>query len=288
MKLSELIEHFDDIPSNLETPDEFLVFNKYDKPFVQYIDRTKYAYSVKLYDDSNMTFEVKDRDTVDLEFLYYYLILNSSLLKTSSGGMQTFELEHLTIDFINNININNLPPIDKQYKLLKIIKRIYDLGIVSVSEEISKLFESNQRYLRDELRQSSTLRNELRQSSTLCNELRQSNTNTVQLNELINIKDNARFNVEILKANITGKYIEVIDHDIIMPEYLVYYLNYALTDIMGYKNLIDEYNRVWVELLPIQEQHKVVKYLQTNDDKIKNLNEIRKEFKSILRELILF
>jgi hypothetical protein len=267
MKLSEIITHITDFSNHPEGVD-YLLISKYETPHITII---------RYFTNNNDDKMIFKSDKVNMEYLEYYLIMNMKLLK--KGGNVTrnengYDLDHLTPEYIGNIEIKTLPPIEVQETLLESIRKIYDMDIDLTDEEINKLFNINFDIINNNL-----INNKYYGGS-----------------ELFKITNVTLFFKNVLKGicdkNI-NECIEIIKPDIIMVQYLIYYLHYnkSLLDLTNYKYYefdINEFHGESINMkLPcLEDQQTIVSNIEGRHKLIMELKVEKKESKLFLRNMI--
>jgi hypothetical protein len=268
MKLSEIIKNCDTYTENI------LLFNKYEKPYIRIIKSSEH--NDKYLDKEYLIF-TNINSNVNLEFLCYYLRLNMRLLRNNSSEfINQFGLDHLNVEFINNIEISNLPNVEVQNKLAKIISELYDTNIESVDNKIIKLLDKSRLSL---------------QNDELYTESR------MKLGELFEITDMKLFFKNVLKGKFKNnyeEYINILRPDLLSGDYLVLrlYFDKVLYDESNYyvnENNIKNFD-ISNMIIPITSRKyqivpRVLMALK-NEEKIMPLRKKQRRNKLILRALL--
>lgn len=279
MKLSEVITHIVDFGNHPEGI-PYLLISKYDAPHVYIVsylldNNGNYIYT----DDGDMIFK---SDTVNIEFLSYYLKLNMHLLKKAGNTKRSeygYELDHLTPEYIGNIEIPEfLSPLrgrDIQDKLIPSIGKLYDNLIELPDSKIQDLFDINHKLMLNH--EYPIVKN--------CNG-----------SDLFKVTNVTLFFKNILKGNLNEnpqKYLNNLRPEIVMTKYLVYYLHYSnelfcLNNYNHYEFDINEFHGKCIDFkLPLlNNQLRIIQNITSNHTRIVELKKERKEYKSILRQLI--
>jgi len=273
MKLSEIITHCVD-----HLADQYLLFSKFEKPYISIVDNLD---NLK---DNCFPYVVKNSGEVNLEYLYYYLRLHMKLLRVpeSDGNVGRYGLDHLSIDFINNIILPALPEqsvwmnIEKQNLLVGFIKRLYELSIENIDSKIDRLRNVKSQHM----------------IQTLCQRMEMNSS------ELYKIKDMKLFFKNVKKGklqNLVTDYIEILNPNILDRDFLVLYLYYTkdLDNPTNYYRVEDEskfgefHTRyINIPMLSLHEQRVTMSFILTTHIEIGKLRTELRANKLALRKLV--
>lgn len=273
MKLSEIITNFVDHPEHPNEPLEgYLLFSRFRKPHIKIVE------NLDDLNDEKFAYRVINPMKVNIEYLYYYLKLNMGLFREKYvNKSDKYELDHLTVEFINNIEIPISPAwynIEIQNLTVKFVRILYEVSIESIDSKLDKLL----------------------QKGFNCLNLITNKHTEVNSSDLYKIKNKELFFSNIKKGKFQdpiNDYIEIINPDILDEEFLIYYLYYT-----GALNNPDNYYRdnhnfgefhtgyLNIPLSTKSEQKMIVNELVNIHDKIRKLLAKGRANKLALRKLV--
>lgn len=273
MKLSEVLTHFTHNPISLWGA-MYLLIDKLNKPHITIINSHVDTYHY--HGDNCEEFLTFKSDKVNIEYIGYYLILNMKRLIIGDNKVvkykDGYELDHLTVDFIYNIDVT-LPDLETQNKCMTVLRPEY-IKLYTLRKLKCDTFNRNKKIF------SEFENNATREKCNMAN--------------LCKIKNIDLFFSRILKGNLDDptEYLEVSDK--VNAEYLVYYVYYGdfLYNIYKYNDMeISKrsafcLNRIYVDLIPIKDQNRIVDVFKSYHDFILDVINIKRETKTFLRELI--
>ena len=271
MKLSEVITHLVDFNNHIEGT-QYLVINKFDAPHIRVI-------SYLLNSNHRRDNIIFKSDMINLEFLSCYLNLNMYLFKKSGNIRRNafgYNLDHLTPEYIGNIEIPEFLSPPRERDIQDKLASYYDNLIELPSSEIHDLFDENYKILLDH--EYPIIK--------CCNG-----------SDLFKITNFTLFFKNIIKGNLDEnpkKYIDNLKPELIMTEYLIYYLHYSdelfCCDNYNHHEFdINEFHgKCFNFKLPsLNDQLRIIQNILPNHVRILELRKEIKLSKSILRELIL-
>lgn len=288
MKLSDVITCFtgiEDEPDNSTKPtNKYLLFSKYEKPYVTLVknlytlDEGGSAYVAKhseIINSEIINSEIINSEIINLEYLYYYIRLHMRLLR-GKGFKESdqYEFNHMNSEFINNIELPSLPSVDTQNELTPFIRKLYNIEIGILDDDIDELYCEGYYRLDDMVE----------------------NYKGEYANKLFRIRNRELFFKNIKKGkfqNPVKDYIEIFKPELLDEKYLVYYLHYdaVLEDPGNYHRTSSGFGEfhtgcLHIRLPNIGEQKSIVSFLDNIQEKIKELRAKRRANKLILRKLM--
>jgi len=267
MKLSDIItlveneevKKVKEIKDDSELQSQYLVFDKYGEQYVRMVTDDCVC-------SDTLVYKVSNPELINLEYLYYYLVLNTKLFKNEISDA----------NFINNVE---LPDSLLQYdmKLLENIRKLYEEGIDSCDIEIDQ--------------HSCAVVNNI-DLSAICSKSYVRTT----ASELFKITNKELFSKNVKKGNFKDPiedYIEILKADLVDKEFLLYFLYYtcsvsAPSGHSRYQCYIDdiELDKLNLLLPGILDQKDMIPSIKEIHNKISKLLTKRKEAKLALRQLI--
>ena len=181
-----------------------------------------------------------------------------------------YRLDHLSVDFINDIEIPELPSLEIQNVATKFLRRLYEVDIDFIDSRIEGEFEESAIFI----------------------QRRTQNYN--ECSDLIRVKNKELFYKNIKKGKFQDPiedYIEILKPDLIDEEYLLYYLYYTgVLDKMSnhYVRKHQDFNNgnLEIRLVSLLEQQFIIVSLRDYHTKIKKLIAKRRANKLELRKLM--
>lgn len=194
MKLSEVL-----IPVNNAENGRYLIISKQGFPSIRMLDTVTFD----IIKTNNFLFK---SELANIEYIYYYLILNKKLLKN---------YVNLTLENILNIDISNIPDIVPQHYITTHLRSLYDtmectFDSTDLIVKIKKLLEHRIDY------------------------------DVKPLSNLIQITDIDEFKNYIHRKDLTISHyycFDMIDKNI-SPEYVILYLHYSCLNIDNIDNVL--------------------------------------------------
>lgn len=264
MKLSDIITHFVDHPDHLKKPvKQYILFSKYRRPYITLVDNLNDLNS------ESFAYVAKNPEVINLEYLYYYIRLHMGLLRGPGfkEGNQ-YGLDHMNLEFINNVELPSLPSVEIQNVLVPFIRKLYKIELID--SNIDELFCVGYNYLDSAPEEGAY--------------------------ELFKIRDRELFFKNIKKGKFIdpiNDYIEILKPELLNEKYLVYYLYYkeALEDSSNYYRNYFNFENFHTDYLHIclpsmSRQKLIIETMDIIHNKIRKLMAKRRANKLALRKLI--
>jgi hypothetical protein len=273
MKLSEIITNCNSYTEGVN----YLLISKYEKPYIRIIKSSKQ--DAKYLGKDYYIFMVNNNDDVNLIYLQYYLMLNIELFHNYSFGFIEYGLsDNLSVEFINNIEINKLPSIEVQNKLSKVISGFYIFKLGLIYYKIEKL---------------------LIKCSNVLLPYTKEILQAAKASDLFEIEDIKLFFSIVSKGDFNEinykQYINILRPDLINADYLIRYLYLYLNGALSNKskhsmrdNNIRDFNisKILIPLYSIEDQLSVLEPFGNIHKKILKLKMNKKLDKCTLREIL--
>jgi len=255
MRLSEVLVYYDpqsdsQHDSHYDPDKKYLVFRRGGSLII-----TK---DLKYFNnEGDFPYVLKYRKVVNLEYLYYYFKLHMGLLQGPEYNKDNMpRLDHLNVEFINNIKIPKLSErisFKIQKKLVPFIRRLYEADIGYFDNKIEELFED----------------------SCANFDCVMESDDVIDISTLYKIKNQEMFSYNTRTGKFQdpiGDYVEILKPEILDEEFLVYCIHYT--------------DRNDICLPSLSKQKEIMESVKPIHDNMNKLKAEQRENKLTLRKLI--
>jgi len=263
MKLSDILEYVGSLPEGNNPGKKYLVFLKCYSMCITIVKNPEYYKGCPIY-------KVKNPEEVNLKYVYYYFMLHKNLLR-EPGSMK---MDHLNVDFINNIELTSWPNIDMQNMMANILRGWYKIIRIDRNKKIDKLFWQCYYLIFDSI----------------------SNLNMEKSSEFCQVTNEEKFFKNIKNCKLRdpiGEYVEIIKPELLDEKFLVYYLCYndALNNPKKdspswYVPFVLDVNNFEIQIPSIDKQESVVKEIDPIHEELQKLIMEKRNTKLNLRTLV--